>query len=99
MLTGRQHQIRAHLSLLGCPVVGDKIYGEDETLFLEYLESGLTPGLVETLILPRHALHAHRVEFVHPFTGEAVRVTSPIPYDMKSLASWAGQEDIFNVKE
>lgn len=56
--TGRTHQIRVHLSSLGHPVVGDKIYGPDEQLYLEFIETGWTPNLERQLLLPRHALHA-----------------------------------------
>ena len=56
--TGRQHQIRAHLSALGCPVVGDKLYGPDEGCYLEFIDTGWTPALAARLLLPRHALHS-----------------------------------------
>jgi 23S rRNA pseudouridine1911/1915/1917 synthase len=56
--TGRTHQIRVHLASLGYPVVGDKIYGPDEKLYLEFIETGWTPKLERQLILPRHALHS-----------------------------------------
>lgn len=56
--TGRTHQIRVHLSSLGHPIVGDKIYGPDEQLYLRFIETGWTPELQEKLLLPRHALHS-----------------------------------------
>jgi len=56
--TGRTHQVRVHLASLGHPVVGDKIYGPDEKLYLEFIESGWTPKLERELLLPRHALHS-----------------------------------------
>lgn len=59
--TGRMHQIRVHLSYLGLPIVGDKIYGEDETCYLEFIESGWSDRLRELLHLDRHALHATRM--------------------------------------
>lgn len=63
-ITGRMHQIRVHLSELGLPIVGDKIYGPDENCYLEFIETGWTSALAEQLILPRQALHscAMRVE-------------------------------------
>ena len=56
--TGRTHQIRVHLSHLGHPVVGDKIYGPDERHYLKFIETGWTPELEQSLLLPRHALHS-----------------------------------------
>src|SRR5438874_411863 len=59
--TGRTHQIRVHLASLGHPIVGDKIYGPDETLYLEFIETGWTDELALRLLLERHALHASRL--------------------------------------
>jgi 23S rRNA pseudouridine1911/1915/1917 synthase len=56
--TGRMHQIRIHLSTSGHAVVGDKIYGPDERCYLEFIETGWTPALAKSLLLPRHALHS-----------------------------------------
>ncbi len=59
--TGRTHQIRVHLASLGHPIVGDKIYGPDEKLYLEFIETGWTPNLERQLLLSRHALHSAKL--------------------------------------
>ena len=83
--TGRQHQIRVHLAAMGHPVVGDKIYGPDENLFLHALEGGLTPEDMEKLVLPRHALHAWKLKFHHPLKMEEMEIVAPLPADMAGL--------------
>src|SRR2546427_1416002 len=59
--TGRTHQIRVHLSTIDHPIVGDKIYGPDEQLYLQFIETGWTCELEQRLLLPRHALHSAKL--------------------------------------
>lgn len=77
--TGRLHQIRATLCSLGYPLVGDKIYGLDDTMYLRFIEDALTAGDMEKLRLPRQALHALRLELNDPKTGTPMSFESPYP--------------------
>ncbi len=61
--SGRKHQIRIHLAHIGHPIVGDKIYGADEQLYVDFTVNRLTAAQWAQLILPHHALHAGRLEF------------------------------------
>jgi 23S rRNA pseudouridine1911/1915/1917 synthase len=77
--TGRTHQIRVHLASLGHAIVGDKIYGPDEKLYLEFIETGWTAELERRLLLPRHALHSATLEI------EGERWTSDLPPDLTAF--------------
>ena len=79
--TGRTHQIRVHLASLDHPIVGDKIYGPDEKLYLEFMETGWTERLEAKLLLPRHVLHSAALEF------EGERWTSPLPSDLAGFVA------------
>lgn len=82
LLTGRQHQIRIHLSTAGHPVVGDKLYGPDERMLARAADQELTDEDRVRLELPRHALHAHRYRLPHAMTGADLDLVSPLPPDL-----------------
>ncbi len=84
LVTGRQHQIRAHLAAAGYPIVGDKLYAHGDDAFIRYCDEGLVPELAARFVLPRHALHAARVTFPHP-DGGTVTAEAPLPSDLAAL--------------
>lgn len=67
--SGRTHQLRVHLAWLGCPVVGDKVYGYRR----------------QQLLKDRHFLHALRIKFTHPNTDEPLSLEAPLPADLVNL--------------
>jgi len=85
--TGRLHQVRATLSFLGYPVVGDKMYGLDEGVFLRFIEDRMTAQDAAKMRIKRQALHASELIFHHPSDGRAMAVAAPLPSDMRRLIS------------
>jgi 23S rRNA pseudouridine1911/1915/1917 synthase len=78
LATGRMHQIRVHLAARGWPIVGDAVYGP----FRGSAESAEAA--------PRQALHAWRLAFTHPVTGERIAAEAPLPADFAGLLTGAG---------
>jgi 23S rRNA pseudouridine1911/1915/1917 synthase len=79
--TGRTHQIRVHMAHLKHPIVGDPIYGGPLKL-----PRGASDALIAVLRgFKRQALHAETLEFIHPASGEPLRVSAPLPADMQQL--------------
>jgi len=77
--TGRTHQIRVHLAHLRHPVAGDRTYGAD-------------PVLAARLGLTRPFLHAYRLAFTHPVTGEPLEITEALPADLEQVLKRLRQE-------
>lgn len=77
--TGRTHQIRVHLSAIGHPIVGDALYGG--------VHRRVPHPLRAVTKLTRPFLHAERLAFVHPRTGERLEFTAPLPSDLEAVVA------------
>jgi len=84
-VTGRKHQIRVHAEHLQHRIVGDKIYGPDETLYLDFIESGWTERLEAALPMQRQALHCYR--YIFEFPDGPVNFTAPLQSDLLEFCS------------
>lgn len=82
-ISGRQHQIRAHLAMAGHSIVGDKLYGPDEAIFLRHIEEGITAADRALLGHDRQALHAVVIAF--EWRGTTRRFEAPWPDDLDGL--------------
>jgi 23S rRNA pseudouridine1911/1915/1917 synthase len=82
--TGRTHQIRVHLSSMGHPLLGDPLYGRKGR------QGSIQHPVLKECVkrMKRQALHALRLVFSHPRTGERVQFESPIPQDMREVLDW-----------
>ena len=87
--TGRTHQIRVHMEHVGYPLLGDKLYGQPNWVFLDYLEHKTTDRMKKAVRFPRHCLHAASIRFPHP-DGGFKKIRASLPLDMQQIV--AGEE-------
>ncbi len=88
LATGRTHQIRVHMTSIGHPLVGDPTYGRPGADRLKALSAEAKSRLTT---FPRQALHAWKLGFLHPETGEMLRFESKIPNDINELIEFLDQ--------
>jgi 23S rRNA pseudouridine1911/1915/1917 synthase len=86
--TGRKHQIRAHAQWLGHNLVGDKIYGPDARLYLDFIDHGWTDALAAKLLLPRQALHCAEIDLRTAGLDAVFR--APLPEDLREFCRRVG---------
>ena len=90
--TGRTHQIRVHMTHLGFPLVGDAVYGRGKNQkYSAKMKEAASAGKVLPVI-DRHALHAWKLSFLHPESGERVYFEAPLPRDLEQLIEWLRAE-------
>ena len=83
-LTGRQHQIRVHAATHGYPLLGDKLYNGDSSVFMRFKDHAATEHDHELMQIPRQALHAVALKFTYP-ADKYTHFIAPLP---KDLADW-----------
>jgi 23S rRNA pseudouridine1911/1915/1917 synthase len=81
-MTGRTHQLRVHMAHVGHPIVCDHLYGDVRPLYRSSVDPRV-PEAEDALVLDRLALHAHRLELLHPRTGAPLVLESPLPPDLR----------------
>ena len=86
--TGRKHQIRAHAQSIGLSLVGDKIYGPDARLYLEFIDHGWNETLAQKLLLPRQALHCAEIDL--RTAGLPHVFVAPLPADLRAFLETRG---------
>lgn len=94
--TGRTHQIRVHMQALGHPLIGDPLYGPQATALRAALErENVSLEVTESILtFPRQALHACKIRFIHPVSGQDLEFEAPMPEDMQTLLAGLLRYDV-----
>lgn len=82
--TGRTHQIRVHMSSIGCNLIGDQLYEKAKKSLIKGMDEEIKKYINS---FPRQALHAATLGFVHPRSKEFINFSAPFPHDLEELHS------------
>lgn len=86
--TGRTHQIRAHMSHIGFPLVGDPLYGRGKNQIYNAVVEECAAAGEPVPSIARQALHARRLRVRHPITKDKTGFEAPLPSDIEELLDW-----------
>jgi len=84
-VTGRMHQIRVHMKYAGHPILGDKMYSDDETIYIDYVKSGNSDDVVSRAGFQRCAVHSSLLVYHDPYENREIRIEAELAEDLKDL--------------
>ncbi len=82
--TGRTHQVRVHMTSIGHPLIGDKVYGRPPK------GAAQNESIRAAYLFDRQALHSYKMSFIHPKTNREMRFEIPLPPDMQAVVDSTG---------
>lgn len=93
-VTGRTHQIRIHAAHSGFSLLGDKHYAQDPTIYPEFLQHGFSRRVEKACLVDRLCLHAAKLSFTYPPTGEQIKISMELAQDLQEIWSWCSGLDL-----